>query len=91
MHLDIYNIICFPISHVNRMGGNAYHFYCKYSNSETVWLGYPLLQCLPGVQHSSFLVSAELAGSKDLSTSRNHLGFLLDRKLFNFSLFHNLF
>lgn len=33
------------MSRVNRRsshGGNAYHFYCKYSNSQTVWLGYPL-------------------------------------------------
>lgn len=28
------------------------------------------LQCFRGVQHSSFLISAELAGSKDLSTSK---------------------
>lgn len=38
------------------------------------------LQCLPGVQHSSLLVSAELAGSKDLSTTKKQLGFLTSYK-----------
>lgn len=36
----------------------------------------PELQFLPGVQHSSVLVSAELAGSKDLSTTEKQVGFL---------------
>lgn len=36
------------------------------------------LQCLLGVQHGLFVVSAELAGSKDLSTNKNQVGFLYD-------------
>lgn len=49
------------------------------------------LQCLSGVQHSSLLVSAELAGSKDLSTTKKQLGFLTSYKTCNFSLFQNFF
>lgn len=42
---SLLHIMSFPISHVNRRSwhvGNAYHFYWKYSNSQAVWLRYPL-------------------------------------------------